>query len=94
MSGLEVYSSPALGPDGSVVVGSKDYNVYCLNSDGSLRWSNHAGNYVNSSPAIAADGSVIVGSNDNILSLVRVANSSGKFHIFDTAKELYLWMAE
>ncbi len=33
-----VYSSPALGPDGTVYVGSADYSIYAITSAGGLKW--------------------------------------------------------
>ena len=63
-TGGEVYSSPAIGADGTVYVGSCDGKVYALNPDGSLKWSYTTGDSVYSSPAIGADGTVYVGSGD------------------------------
>jgi len=59
-----VYSSPAIGSDGRVYVGSNDANIYCLNSAGSLAWSYGTHSTVESSPAIGSDGRVYVGSSD------------------------------
>jgi outer membrane protein assembly factor BamB len=58
-------SSPAIGVDGTVYVGS---NVSCVVAlDGALglvKWSFSTGSSVQSSPAIGADGTVYFGSND------------------------------
>jgi outer membrane protein assembly factor BamB len=70
ITGFFVNSSPAIGADGTVYVGSRDDNLYALNPDGSLKWSYATGDDVDSSPAIGADGTVYVGSNDNHLHAV------------------------
>ena len=58
-----MYSSPAIGADGTVYIGSSDGRVYALDgSSGSLKWSYATGAQVWSSPAIGADGTVYVGS--------------------------------
>jgi outer membrane protein assembly factor BamB len=68
-TGGDVHSSPAVGADGTVYVGSS-YPVaklYAIHSDGSLKWAYTTGDWVRSSPAIGADGTVYVGSWDNKL---------------------------
>ncbi len=58
-----IWSSPAV-VDGRVFVGSKDCNIYCLNSsNGELLWNFTTVHEVNSSPAVS-DGNVYVGSYD------------------------------
>lgn len=59
-----VESSPAIGPDGTVYVGTHDCNLYAISPDGSRRWLFPTGHSVLSSPAVAADGTVYVGSDD------------------------------
>ena len=64
-TGATVFSSPAVGADDTVFVGSTDSNVYALNgATGAKKWSFAAGTYVSSSPAIGADGTVYIGSGD------------------------------
>lgn len=68
LSGQEagILSSPAVSPDGSIMVGSGDGKVYALNpADGSMKWSFTTGGEVDSSPAIGPDGTVYVGSTDD-----------------------------
>ena len=60
-------SSPALGADGAIYVGSCDDNLYALNPDGSLKWQYTTGKPVKSSPAIGVDGTIYVGSDDKYL---------------------------
>ena len=57
-----VRSSPAIGSDGTIYVGSDDDNLYAINPDGSMKWRFKTGSYVFSSPAIGSDGTIYVGS--------------------------------
>jgi outer membrane protein assembly factor BamB len=60
-----VSSSPAVGSDGTVYVGSQDGRLYAINpGDGSEKWSYATAGIVASSPAIGGDGTVYVGSGD------------------------------
>jgi outer membrane protein assembly factor BamB len=63
----DVDSSPAVGSDGTIYVGSDNFHVYALNPDCSIKWVEPTRDKVKSSPAIAADGTVYVGSNDSSL---------------------------
>ena len=60
----EIHSSPAIGPNGTVYVGSNDYSLYAINPDGSFKWKYQTGSKVRSSPAVGFDGTVYVGSDD------------------------------
>ena len=63
-----VYSSPAVGDDGTVYFGSYDQRIYAISPDGSQQWRFETGlGGVFSSPAIGADGTVYVGSRDGTL---------------------------
>jgi outer membrane protein assembly factor BamB len=66
-TGGVVDSSPAIGLDGTIYVGSWDDKLYAINPDGSLKWSFKTGYLVDSSPAIGSDGTIYVGSWDNKL---------------------------
>lgn len=59
-----VESSAAIGADGTVYVGSHDFNLYAINPDGTLKWAYLTGDKVDSSPAIGYDGTIYVGSRD------------------------------
>jgi hypothetical protein len=61
-----MYSSPALGSDGDLFVGSGT-RIYHLNSDGALGWSYRVRDTVYSSPALGSDGSLYVGDFDNTI---------------------------
>jgi outer membrane protein assembly factor BamB len=64
-TGGAVHSSPAIGTDGTVYVGSSDGKVYALDgSTGAKRWEYATGGAIRSSPAIGSDGTVYVGSGD------------------------------
>ena len=60
-------SSPAIGSDGTLYVGSMDGNLYAINPDGSLEWSYSTGDSISSSPALGRDGTIYVGSRDSNL---------------------------
>jgi outer membrane protein assembly factor BamB len=63
-----VLSSPAIGSDGTVYVGSYDDKLYAINGKtGDKLWEFETGHYVDSSPAIGSDGTVYVGSYDDKL---------------------------
>jgi outer membrane protein assembly factor BamB len=62
-----LYSSPAIGPDGTIYVGSYDSALYAVNPNGTLKWRYLTQASVRSSPAIGADGTVYFGSDDNHL---------------------------
>jgi outer membrane protein assembly factor BamB len=66
VTGDAVYSSPALGADGTVYFGSYDGNVYALNGEtGEKRWEFATDGTVPASPVIGPDGTVYIGSMDN-----------------------------
>ncbi len=74
-------SSPTIGPDGTIYVGSHDNNLYAVNSDGTQKWVFDAGDPVlieggisggytkgmQSSPAISSDGTIYIRSFSNYL---------------------------
>jgi len=62
-----VDSSPAIGANGTIYVGSFDGHLYAIKPDGTLKWRYQTGDGVSSSPAIGADGTIYVGSNDGYL---------------------------
>ena len=63
--GATLWSSPGIGADGTVYVGSNDNKIYALDSKtGAMKWEFVTGDNVSSSPAIGADGTIYVGSVD------------------------------
>jgi outer membrane protein assembly factor BamB len=71
-----VWSSPAIGNDGTIYCGSHDNRLYALNGDGTLKWYYTADDYIISAPAIASDGTIYVGSLDSCLHAI---NPDGTF---------------
>ena len=56
-----MYSSPAIGSDGTIYVGSDYDDLYAINPDGSIKWEFNAGRgRVDSSPTIGSDGTIYV----------------------------------
>jgi len=57
-----VQSSPAIAPDGTIIFGSTDGNLYAVNQDGTLKWKTPVGVIGQASPAIDSDvGQVYIG---------------------------------
>ena len=51
-AGGSIYSSPAVGPDGIIYVGSDDKKVYAIQPDGTKKWEFETDGKVISSPAV------------------------------------------
>jgi len=66
-TGSKVYSSPAVGLDGTIYVGSDDGYLYAIYPDGNQKWKYQINSAVRSSPAIGLDGTIYVGSDDGYL---------------------------
>jgi outer membrane protein assembly factor BamB len=67
-----VTSSPAIGSDGAVYVGSVDNKLYAINGKSGVKlWEFETGSFVQSSPAIGSDGTVYVGSVDKKLYAIK-----------------------
>lgn len=63
-----VKSSPAIGADGTIYVGSDKEDVFAVNpTTGAIAWQYPTRGPVRSSPAIAADGTIYIGSADGNL---------------------------
>jgi len=71
-TGYDVTSSPAIGSDGTVYVGSRDNILYAINGKSGVKlWEFETGGEVLSSPAIGSDGTVYVGSLDKKLYAIK-----------------------
>lgn len=57
-----ITSSPAIGKDGTIFVGSDDNSLYALHANGTLKWEYQIGSHIWSSPAIDKDGVIYFGS--------------------------------
>ena len=69
-TGNAIYSSPAIGADGTLYIGSTDGSLYAINSNGSLRWSyTEPAPYIsfNAAPAVAGDGTIYARRNNGYL---------------------------
>ena len=60
-------SSPAIGADGIIYVGSYDGMLYAINPDGTVKGTFATGGSIVSSPAIGANDTIYVGSDDGKL---------------------------
>ncbi len=85
-TGGGVVSSPAVGPDGVIYIGSNDGYLYAIRPDGTLKWKFETKGAVHSHPAIGADGTIYVGSWDHHLYAIN-PNGSLKWK-FETQAEV------
>ena len=60
-------SSPVIGPDGSIYVGTTDSSVYAISRDGEKRWIAKTGGAVWCTPAVDLEGTVYVTCSDGKL---------------------------
>lgn len=66
-NGAILESSPAIGPDGTIYIGSHDFNLYAFTSSGVLKWKFPTLGLIRSSPLVAMDGTIYIGSFDGNL---------------------------
>jgi predicted CxxxxCH...CXXCH cytochrome family protein len=65
-----IESSPAIGPDGTIYVGSYDSCLYAIEdagTEGVIRWAFKSGGLVDASPTVDGEGTIYIGSNDSIM---------------------------
>ncbi|AAM05168.1 DUF2341 domain-containing protein [Methanosarcina acetivorans] len=67
VTGNSIRSSPAIGENRTVYIGSYDGKLYAFNPDGTLKWSYTTGNQITGSATIGADGTICIGSYDRRL---------------------------
>ena len=48
-------SSPVIGPNGTIYIGSEDYSFYAVLPDGNQAWMFPTGGAIHSSPALGTD---------------------------------------
>ena len=65
LTGGDVISSPLIGSDGNIYVGSDDNRIYVIAPDGTRIKYFTTGDNVRSSPGLGLNGAVYVGSHDN-----------------------------
>lgn len=78
-TGKGIFSTPVIGGDGAVYVGSADRYFYALNADGTERWKHLTGEIIDSSALLDDRGRVYVGSGD------------GRLYVFDGATGAPAW---
>lgn len=66
-TGNGVFSSPVIGSDGTVYVGSADTIFYAIHPDGTLKWKFQTGGIIDSAALLDNKGRVYFGSGDGIL---------------------------
>lgn len=72
-----ISSSPAIGGDGTIYVGTTGGKLVAVTADGSAtKWSATTNDTLGSSPCIAADGTIYVGSSDRKLYAISAAGAS------------------
>ncbi len=59
-----VDSSPAVGADGTIYVGSWSGRLHAYRADGLPKWNYLTGSSISSSPAVGSDGTIYIGSSD------------------------------
>ncbi len=63
-----IMSSPVVGADGTIYVGTLGKDLMALSPYGDILWSFHGGgNFRLSTPALAADGTIYIGGSDGVL---------------------------
>lgn len=60
-------SSPAIGPDGTIYVGSNYGTLHAISPAGTEVWRFETGSDIRSSPAVSADGTIYFGTWDGYL---------------------------
>ncbi|OGL47752.1 MAG: hypothetical protein A2161_05110 [Candidatus Schekmanbacteria bacterium RBG_13_48_7] len=73
-------SSPALGYDGTIYIGSIDHKLYAIDPRGFIKWEFETfGQIDRGSPAVASDGTIYIGSRDGNLYAIN-PDGSEKWH--------------
>lgn len=66
-TGKGIFSSPVVGGDGTVYIGSADRSFYAIKKDGSIKWTVQTGEVVDSAALLDDKGRVYFGSGDGKL---------------------------
>jgi outer membrane protein assembly factor BamB len=75
-TGKGVFSSPVVGADGTVYIGSADQTFYALNEDGTVKWKVATGEIIDSAGLLDDAGHVYFGSGDGMLRAVDAASGA------------------
>ncbi len=79
LTGGEIISSPAIGADGTIYMGSYDHLLYAVNPDRTSKWYYDTDDQIYSSPVIGPDGTIYVGSHDSFLYAINPEDGSLKW---------------
>jgi len=82
------FSSPAVGTDGTIYVGSDDNHLYAISSAGEVQWKYKTGDQVRATPEISSDGTIFMGSLDSYLYAIRPTGTLKWKH--ETGKPLHI----
>jgi len=63
-TGKGIFSTPVIGHDGTILIGSADRIFYAIRPDGTEKWRFSTGEVIDSAAAVAEDGTVYVPSGD------------------------------
>ncbi len=80
-TGGHVRSSPALGPDGTIYVGTQGGALLAVSAEGKKRWERRELYDFDSSPALTADGLVVVGCDDGRLYGLGASDGALRFRV-------------
>lgn len=75
-AGGRIYSSPAIGGDGTIYFGSGDNYLYALSAAGALKWKTLLGNEAQSGPVLSGDGNLYVGTQEGRLYSISTAGGA------------------
>ena len=89
-TGDDVTSSPAIGSDGTIYVGSYDGNLYAINEYGIQQWAFETGGIVLSSPAIGSDGTIYLGSSYYLYAINPNGSQNWAYEfVYETIENVY-----
>jgi len=83
-TGKGIFSSPVIGADGTIYIGSADRIFYAINPDGSERWRFESGEIIDSSALLDDKGRVYFGSGDGYLYALKA----------DSGEEVWRFLAD
>jgi len=76
---MSIWSSPAMTPDGNIVVGNWRNKVYCLSPQGERVWARSTKKQIFGIPAVDSDGTIYVPS-QNLVAFDADGNQKWQFH--------------
>jgi len=93
----EITSSPTIGPDGTIYVGSTDRKVYAINANGTLKWTFQSNAEIYSSPAVDSNNTIYVGASQDFYAINQDGSLKWSQDYFNTKPKLianstiYIW---